>query len=83
MIETKVDVSKIVFAICMTVIVCVGMSTCSVDVTTIQECQASCKAGYSEMESATAFKCECKNVTITADPWVLPTPAARPPATIK
>lgn len=82
MIETKIDVSKIAFALCLTVIVCVGMSTCSVDVTTIQECQASCKAGYSEMESVTAFKCECKNVSITEDPWVSPAPVLPPaPAT--
>ena len=74
MIETKIDVSKIVLIVCTTTVLCVGMTTCSVDEETIQECQNSCKSNYTDMESATAFKCKCSVSSISPrdDPWVIP-----------
>ena len=68
-------VAKSILYICITVAMCMWISTCNVSATTIEACKNSCKSFGSHMESVTSSKCVCASysaISPTPDPWVIP-----------
>jgi hypothetical protein len=71
------SVAKVIFYICMTVVLCFWFSSCGVDGDMITICRDSCSKGFGgHMESVTARECVCAPVqnieTTKNDVWVLP-----------
>jgi hypothetical protein len=70
-------VVKSVFFICLTVGFCFSLSNCSLDESTIQNCEDSCDKYGTRMEYVTHSKCQCadqQSVTskLQESAWVLP-----------
>ncbi len=69
------SLSKAIFYICMTVVLCFLFSTCTVDKETIIQCEESCDSSGSKMKSATSRECECESTPSFEEktsPFVLP-----------
>jgi hypothetical protein len=65
-------VVKSIAVICLTVFFSMSVSQCSLDKTTIESCEKSCKSSGSQMKSVTFIKCTCEEkASIETTPWVL------------
>lgn len=70
-------VSKIVFYICFSIVLCFWISSCRLNEKIITECKNSCKTFSSHMRSVTSRECECSSLPGLEtngqnDLWVLP-----------
>jgi hypothetical protein len=70
-------VVKSIFFICLTVGFCFSLSNCSLDETTIQNCEDSCDKSGARMEYVTHSKCQCadlQSITLKSqeNAWVIP-----------
>lgn len=68
---------KSIFFICLTIGFCFSLSNCSLDESTIQNCEDSCDKSGARMEYVTYSKCQCadlQNSTLNSQKsvWVLP-----------
>jgi hypothetical protein len=67
--------SRSVFFICCTVVLCMWISSCELNESTVANCEASCDSFGSHMESATTRECICATTQSTEyqkDAWVIP-----------
>ena len=64
------SIVKAVIVICFTVWACFWVSSCGVDVATIQECKSACSGSESQMRSVTSRECECEKKS--SNEWVIP-----------
>tara|TARA_Y100000593_G_scaffold76901_1_gene142260 strand:- start:764 stop:1039 length:276 start_codon:yes stop_codon:yes gene_type:complete len=51
---------KVIFSICLAVVLCFGFAECSIDSSVIEACEANCNKSGNTMDSVTSFKCSCK-----------------------
>lgn len=51
---------KVIFSICVTIVLCFGFSQCSIDSSVIEACEVNCNKSGNTMDSVTSFKCSCK-----------------------
>ena len=75
MMTVGAALSKSVFFICCTVVLCMWMSSCELDESTIASCEESCDGFGSHMESVTSRECVCApaaSIDQRQDVWVLP-----------
>ncbi len=64
---------KSIFYVCVTIVLCFGINSCSVDESIIEKCRQSCQAYGSGMKSATSRECECFSQGLSSrNEWILP-----------
>ncbi len=73
----KINISKIVLYICITVVIIFTVRSCQLSPEVIQECQEACRDLGNRLIEVTNLTCECSGGSISSDrdrsiKWVLP-----------
>ncbi len=66
------SVSKSIFYICITVVLCFFIDSCNLDKDIIEACESSCDGFGYHMESVTSGKCVCSDNKQSESKWVIP-----------